>query len=258
MQQAVRDAERAWQAAQGRREVRDAESALESARMKERMSSAALRTLAGQLGTTVDAILAPEPPPIQAPQPPARTRVDAPLLKSEVLRMIRSFGDRRAREGDDLFEDDELPGSFLYSTGDARVGICVWGGGETRWSFSIFSAARIRSRPSLELYRFVSRWRTTAGIGAPYVIECDGEAAIMCERLFDPCQFVDGPGARTMIEATIDLIGEAAVTMSTALRATDDGGVPFTATGLGGLMALKSWWEVSDPRITEMARSSRP
>ncbi len=158
---------------------------------------------------------------------------------------VRRFGERRTADGDAFVESEFLPGHFLYRTDEAHTGIAVWGE-EDHWTFSAFAAARVNMRPTLELYRYVGRWRSTCGLGAPYVIE-DGGAAVMCEHTVGGRQLYREATAWRILVGAIDLVGETARTIADDLVRAD--GVPFTAQGEAGLALLTGWWEIRDPRI---------
>lgn len=166
------------------------------------------------------------------------------LPKSSVASLLRRWGESR-REGE-FAEARHVAGLFLYAAGDTRTGIALEGA-EDRWRLSVFAAARLGVRPTLELYRLVSRWRTTQAAGYPYVVE-DGEyAAVMCETSFSSRQLGDDTSARRLITSTIHDVGEAAANIAADL--TPHGGVPFTGVGGAGAVHLSSWWKKTDKRI---------
>jgi hypothetical protein len=181
--------------------------------------------------------------------PHGRSVDDPPAIsKSEALQFLRRFGERRGADGDEFLESELLPGHFLYCTGEAHAGVVIWGD-EDRWTFSTFAAARVNMRPTIELYRYVGRWRSSCGLGAPYVIE-DGGAAVMCETTLGGNQlYAESTGWR-MLVSSIDLVAEAARVLSVDLSQAD--GVAFTARGEAGLTLLTGWWEVNDPRVTQL------
>ncbi|WP_018331079.1 hypothetical protein [Actinomycetospora chiangmaiensis] len=167
-----------------------------------------LEKTAKDLGVRPDA---PTPGTSQPARP--STPLIASMTRGDALATLRNFGEARTGQGDEFLESEYLEGAFLYATGAARVGINARGEDDD-WTLSIFSAARARLRPSLELYRFVSRWRTTAGAGAPSEVESDGGAAIMCERLFRGSQFANDVTGWRMMTSTIDLVGAAATAIA--------------------------------------------
>ena len=129
---------------------------------------------------------APEPRRPSEPSTPSNPqRVDGPKFADhmsmyDALQTLRTFGERRQRQGDQFVESVHLPGAFFYESGDARTGVRVWGE-QDDWAMSRLSAARVGMQPSYS-YRSISRWRTTSGLGAPYVVEDGWRAAVMCER----------------------------------------------------------------------------
>jgi hypothetical protein len=165
-----------------------------------------------------------------------------------VLQFLRDFGECRGEDGDEFLESKYLAGAFLYCTGEAHAGIMIWGD-EDRWTFSTFAAARVNMRPTMELYRYVGRWRSSCGLGAPYVVE-DGGAAVMCETTIGGNQlYAESTGWRILV-SSIDLVGETARILGADLAQAD--GLPFTARCEVGLTLLTGWWEISDPRVTQL------
>ena len=171
----------------------------------------------------------------------------------DAVHTVRRFGERRCQQGDAFTETCDLDGAFFYETGAARVGIRLWGN-DDEWAISVFSAARISMAPTLELYRFISRWRTTSGTGAPYVVEDGGGAAVMCERGYQSSQLASDTTAWRLIASTIDLVGESALPIARALDRAD--GVPFTARGEVGLELLHGWWEIDEEAVTRALRAT--
>ena len=169
-----------------------------------------------------------------------------PFTKKAALDFVRRFGETRAEDGDEFLESEYMPGHFFYRTGEAHTGIVVWGE-EDHWTFSAFAAARVNMRPTLELYRYVGRWRSTCGLGAPYVIE-DGGAAVMCEHTIGGRQLYQEATAWRLLVSAVDLVGETARILGEDLAQAD--GIPFTASGEVGLTFLTGWWEIRDPRVS--------
>lgn len=256
----VAQAEAALAAAQGRRERRQAESELESARSMLEASAAALEGLAKRLGEPVHLPEVRTAPAVTTRTQPAGrelamqnyARFADKMTLADALQTVRTFGERRRLQGDGFLESQYLEGAFFYETGDARTGVRVWGG-QDDWAISVFAAARVGMRPTFELYRYISRWRTTSGSGAPYVVEDGERAAVMCERSFQSSQLASDTSAWRLISSTIDLIGESALKIARALHNAD--GVAFTAKDEVGLGLLLSWWEIDDEHVTRALRN---
>lgn len=168
------------------------------------------------------------------------------LTKSDVIGLVREFAQYR-QEGGDSFDQHHLDeGLWLYASDDVRVGILV-AGEENQWRIAVYSAARVRMRATYELYRYVSRWRTTIKAGAPYVVEEGEWAAVMCETGFRHGQLIGREPSMALIRTTVDTIAQVSEELSQALRNAD--GTPFTATGAAGAALLLSWWQIFDESI---------
>lgn len=241
-------AQSALDGARGRHERREALERVEQASVQVDVTSTILSKIEKQyaLQGGPPRPRPPRPQPDPRPEPEPRRVVNngpTPCSKSQALEMVRLFGEQRTKDGDTFVASPS--GYSLYSTGPQRVGIALWGD-ENEWMLSIYSAARIGMTPTLDLYRFVSRWRTTAGLGAPYVVERDGYAAVMCERLFESSQ-LHLDVFPYIVPSTIDRIGGAAQQIAAFLGNAD--GEQFAGRGIGGLLKLTALWEVNDDRI---------
>ncbi|MCD2187870.1 hypothetical protein [Actinomycetospora soli] len=170
------------------------------------------------------------------------------MTKTEALDFIRGFGLRRAEDGDEFVESEFTPGRFFYVTGQAHAAIVIWGD-EDQWTFSTIAAARLNMRPTLELYRYVARWRSTSGLGAPYVIE-DGGAAVLCETTIGGRSLYQESTAWRVMVTAIDTVSDTARILGEDLAGAD--GVPLTARDQVGLALLLGWWEITDPRVSRL------
>jgi len=100
-------AEAALAAAQGRRERKQAEAALEQARGVLRASDMALRTVEKQ--QSFRQAVGESMPVQRAPQPRGRVPDPEHMSKSDALTALRAFGDRRRAQGDEFDELDHRP-----------------------------------------------------------------------------------------------------------------------------------------------------
>ena len=176
-----------------------------------------------------------------APTPPLMT-------KTEAVEFIRGFGRRRGEDGDEFLESEITSGRFLYGTGAAHAAIVIWGD-EEKWTFSAVAAARLKMQPTLELYRYVGRWRSTCGLAAPYVVE-DAGASVLCETTIGGSSlYRESTGWRILVSA-IDGVVDTARILGDDLARAD--GLPFTARDQAGLRLLLGWWQISDPRVSRL------
>ncbi|MEJ2887923.1 hypothetical protein [Actinomycetospora aeridis] len=200
------------------------------------------RLVAGEPAAVPPAPVVPVPVAPALPEPQGITFSDA-------LTCVADIGEERRRSGHAVEQLGDGGGYFLVATPAAPVGIIVWPSGQ-RWTMSVFSCPRARMRPALELHRYVSRWRSTAGMAAPYVVEDRGEAAVMCERTLSGLDAVDVRSLRALVEATIEQVADASALLARDLGGAD-GVTPF-GQGAQLLMDMCRWWDVRDDRILAM------
>ncbi|WP_018332015.1 hypothetical protein [Actinomycetospora chiangmaiensis] len=175
-----------------------------------------------------------------------------PMTRSDVVALLEVFGESRRAQGD-TFTAAHIDGHWFYETGAAKTGLVLWGE-EDDWTFSAFSAARVKVTPTLDLHRRVGMWRSSVPQSGCYVIEDDGDAAVMCEREIKGNQVFQGPTAWRLIRSVIDAVGMLAVLIDRDLDRRH--GIPFTLTGDTGLVILLGWWEIQDRAITRFVRES--
>lgn len=202
-------------------------------------AGAAVRQAYAQLATTAAVGKAPAPD-------------ETPMTKSDVKAFLQSFADARRTQGD-TFTAARVDGYWFYETGAAKTGLALWGE-EDDWTFSAFSAARVKATPTLDLHRRVGTWRSTVPQTGCYVVEDDGDAAVMCEREIKSSQVLQGPGAWRLLRSVIDVVGDFATLIDRELDRRH--GIPFTLSGETGLVILLGWWELQDPSITAFVQAN--
>ncbi|MDD7969306.1 hypothetical protein [Actinomycetospora lemnae] len=169
-----------------------------------------------------------------------------------MLETVQRFGERRKQQGD-IFE--EAPAfdfdAYSYVYNNTLVVIAIWGE-DPKSAISVFGCARVGLVPTLDLYRYVATWRTSVGIGAPYVVEQDGLAAVMCDREI-PAGLVSSDTLRLNIAITVDLLQETQAALAADLARADGYRLEEVSDRVrGAAVNVIDWWTVSDPRISSL------
>ena len=134
--------------------------------------------------------------------------------------------------------------------------VLLWGG-KSDPGVSVFSCAQTYMRPSIELYRYISGWRTTAKFAAPYVIEHDGHAAIMCEREFNATWFNKDDSVPLTLYSTIQMVTEISSLLQQDLSSADGGRVEDMGLSYEENAAkIYEYWNVRVQRVRGLMEQS--
>lgn len=171
----------------------------------------------------------------------------------ELSQIMEIFGESRSKQGDIFGENRRIPAElYYYVTAGTLTSALVWGSAG-KPTLSIFSCARADMNPTLELYRYVSLWRTTFGFAAPYVVELNGRAAVMCERQLSGKDFYNDDVLARHVAVTMDLVSDMSGMLANDLSRADgtrleDKNIDVETSQL----ELHEYWSVSDRRISRI------
>lgn len=175
--------------------------------------------------------------------------------REELQGCLDIFGNVRRRDGDGfgrLADRYDEPVYYFTPRGGAFSVIVIWGT-QGDPGVSVFSCARTYMTPTLELYRYLGGWRTTAKFAAPYVIEYDGHAAIMCEREFNATWFNKDDSVPQTLYSTIQMVTEISSLLQYDLAAADGGRVEDMGMDHEGVAAkMYQYWEVRIERLRNL------
>ncbi|WP_433030711.1 hypothetical protein [Actinomycetospora sp. CA-053990] len=167
--------------------------------------------------------------------------------------VVEMFGEAREEQGD-LFGQNQYitPSTYYYLTSGVLTSAMVWGESD-KAGVSFFSCARAEMVPTLDLYRYVGLWRSTCGIGAPYVVEFNSRAAVMCQQELSGNDFKNDEVIARQVAVMFDLISETSRILGQDLSRADGVRLEETAPDIEeAQLAVHQYWQVSDPRISEL------
>lgn len=240
LEEDVKRAESALTVARGRRDRKAAEQRLQTAKSA---------LAAGQVG------LAKERKRLEALRMATATPIlhhqdSAPKMPLDRARqMIESFLDARSQDGDRF--GTAGTGNYWYSTGGVCTGISIYGRPDS-YTIDVYACARSGVRPSIELYRQVSRWRYTIRLGYPHVVELDdGRAAVLCQEEFRGGKLHEDDTAIALTTATIDIVSQMSKELADDLA--DHGGYRIEEEVHGDMRSAYNelfwWWSIRDDRL---------
>jgi hypothetical protein len=183
----------------------------------------------------------------------------AGVTREEFQGLLDIFGHQRQKQGDEFtrLADRHDEPIYIYSpTRGAFAVILIWGGSNEP-GVSVFSCARTYMKPTVELYRYVSGWRTSAKFAAPYLIEHDGHAAVMCEREFNGSWLNKDDSVPTTLYSTIDMVTEISSLLRRDLANADGGRLEEMGWSNEDLVTrLYQYWDVRVPRVRALMHAS--
>jgi hypothetical protein len=173
---------------------------------------------------------------------------------------LEKLGKARAKDGDRL----EWNGvGYSYMTGTVLTHIYIMlpsqlsrTEDDDHYRIEVACCALAGLNPTLDLFRRVAGWRTTARIAAPYVVFDDSNdlTAVLCQWTIDSSELDDNPTGRKLIRNRIDILGDLAGRIRKDL--SDLGGYVLEQEKGRGMASmgkeLVHWWAMEDGHVSQL------